>query len=442
MKNLTVRPQTKQIDGRVRRIIELSPQQLHMDPRHAIAQARGNRARAQFLTGRTEAGLPLSQAVMKYYDDVIAGFGDPKFLAERDVLMAAVAKKDPTAVKTLAGIRVDTFSNYLYAPANFLSLYCNIVNLAADERPVAERFTMQEVAIYAVGGDGAPNQVRINLDPDETLIPLGWLTSDIYRYRKVDVYRGRVVDPALATIKVAYDIGQYENQQVQALLGITGSYQYPGSTSTAGQAWPSTFFGPFTFTGKRANWPYVAHSTLNTGNLPTTNNVTVYEQDGVTIQNGFGFQTLAYIVDYCARWDGAFQDGVNLRPTGRIILPPGVIKQIMTGIFPSGATRNDIADELMEAGWFSVSFLGVKWLFIPDNTLNPNQLVCYPEFNQKPINVYHKPALDEEKTSEGDYQIESKNEEERYSRRVFGAYWDSSRRVYGARFWFDGTLHQ
>lgn len=440
---------TRVIDGRERRIVTLTPEQLMAGPGAILAQARANRARAQFLTGRTEAGLDLRVEVTKYFDEVIAGLTDTGLQAERSALMARVAKHqtgmspDPEAVRTLASIRVNTYSNYLYAPANFLGLYANIVNLAADERPVAQRTTMQEVAITAVGGDGAPKMTRIDLQADETLIPLGFITSDIIRYRNVDVYRGRVVDPALATIRVAYDLGQYENQQIQALLGIGGgtfNAPYPAA-STRGQQYPSSFFGPFTFTGIRANWPYVAHSTLDARNLPTTNNVTCYQQDGVTPQSGFGFQTLAAIVDYAARWQGAFQDGVDLMPTGRILLPPGHIKQIMNGIFPNGAKEGEIAEDLMKLGWFSVSFLGVKWIFVPDSTLNPNQQVCYPEFNRKPVTVYHKPSLDEEKTSEGDYQIEGKNEIERYARKIFGAYWDTSQRAFAARFWYDGTVH-
>ena len=73
------------------------------------------------------------------------------------------------------------------------------------------------------------------------------------------------------------------------------------------------------------------------------------------------------------------------------------------------------------------------------NTLDPTVLACYPEFNKKPVQVFFKPGLDEEKDSSGDYQIESKNEEERYMRRVFGAYYDSSRRAYAARFNYNGT---
>jgi len=408
-----------------RRVIELAGN-MEYSVAEALRAARLNRSRAQFMTGRTVAGLPLSDATMSFYDGLMAGLKDVDTQKKREQLLINAASKSPEvaamARKQLASLRVEVFSNYLYAPALWMNQYAEIVNLKDDERPIAQRITKQEVTIYGVGGDGSPHQVQISLDPDETLIPLGWLTTDIVRYRKVDIYRGRVVDPALATINLSYDFGQKVDGQVQDLL-IGGG---------------SKFFGPFSFVGKRANWSYVAHSRINTANLPVSNDIIVYEQDGETPVKGFGFQVLAYIVDYSARWDGAFQDGVNLKPTGRILLPPAHIKNIANGIFPSGATRNKIADDLMEQGWFGVHYLGVDWLFVPDNTLDPKVMACYPEFNKKPVQVFFKPGLDEEKNSAGDYQIESKNEEECYMRRVFGAYYDSSRRAYAARFNYGG----
>ncbi|MGB8296411.1 MAG: hypothetical protein WCG85_13370 [Polyangia bacterium] len=409
-----------------RRVIELAGN-MEYSPAEALRAARINRSRAQYMTGRTVAGLPLGEAMVAFYDGLMAGLKDVNLQKQREQLLINAASRDPqvaaVARKTLASLRVEVFSNYLYAPALWMNQYAEVINLKDDERPIAQRNTKQEVGITGVGGDGSPHMVKISLDPDETLIPLGYLTTDIVRYRKVDIYRGRVVDPALATINLSYDFGQKLDGQVQNLL--------------IGNA--STFFGPFTFTGKRANWSYVAHSRIITANLPPSNDVICLQQDNATPVNGFGFQVLAWIVDYSARWDGAFQDGVNLKPTGRILLPPGHIKNIAQGIFPSGAMRNKIADELMEQGWFGVHYLGVDWLFVPDNTLDPTVMACYPEFNKKPVQVFFKPGLDEEKSSANDYQIESKNEEERYMRRVFGAYYDSSRRAYAARFNYNGT---
>lgn len=407
-----------------RNVIELSGD-LSLSPAEVIRAAKQNKAKSAFLTGRTMAGQPLGASVGAYYDAVIAAYGDGEQLKKRSELLAAVAKdpKNGDLRKQMAGMRIETFSNYLYSPALWLSAFAEVINLAADEVAYAQRLTKQEVNVTAVGGDGSPKTVKIDISTDETRIPLGFLTTDIVRYRKIDPYKGRVVDPALATIKLALDMGNRINNKVQQLLIGSGS----------------TFFGDFVFTGKKANWTYVANSYINTANLPNSNSVIVYKLDGVTKEDRFGFNVLAAIVDYAARWKGAFEDGVDLRPTGKIVLPPAHIKEIRDGIYPSGATRNKIADELMELGYFSVHYLGVDWVFEPDTTLNPATRVCYPEFNKKAVKVYFKPELDEEKDSSGSYDHDQKNEEERYMRRIFGAYYDSTSRPYQARFDYSGA---
>ena len=423
MKNNLLMP-----DGTLRRGKVSLSENLVLSPAEMIQMARQHKALAGFISpgSRTHAGLPLRGSVQAYYDQVIAAYGDEAQMKQRDALLAQLAgdQKNPELRKQIASIRLETFSNYLYSPALWMTQYADIINLKPEERPVVQRTTKQEIKVYAVGGDGAPRQVKVNLDPDETLIPLGFLTTDIVHYRKVDPYRGRVVDPALASIRMAMDMGNRLNFQMQRLLIGSGA----------------AFFGPFTFTGKKANWTFVANSYLNTANLPSSNHVVVYNLDDPTVNTTkFGFAVLASIVDYAARWKGAFEDGVDLRPTGKILLPPSHIKEIASGIFPSGATRNKIADELMELGWFSVHYLGVDWVFEPDTTLDPDVRRCYPEFNKKPVKVYFKPELDEEKNSEGDFDYDTKNEEARYARRIFGAYYDNTQRPCAARFDYSGA---
>ena len=184
-----------------RGVIELAGN-MDYSPAEALRAARINRSRAQYMTGRTVAGLPLGEAMVAFYDGLMAGLKDVNLQKQREQLLINAASRDPqvaaVARKTLASLRVEVFSNYLYAPALWMNQYAEVINLKDDERPIAQRNTKQEVAITGVGGDGSPHMVKISLDPDETLIPLGYLTTDIVRYRKVDIYRGRVVDPALA----------------------------------------------------------------------------------------------------------------------------------------------------------------------------------------------------------------------------------------------------
>lgn len=413
--------QTRMIDGERRRVIELAGD-MRISNAEMIRLARFNKHLCGGLVGNSINGAPLAAETQAYFDKVIAGYSDAESIKQRDALLAG-AKTDPTLRSQLAGMRLESFSNFLLAPALWVGQFGEIVNLADADRPVAQRFTKQEVAVTSVGADGEPNTVKINFETDETLVPMEYITTDIVRYRSVDVYRGSVTDPALATIKLATDMGNRINWMMQQLL----------------KGPSSTFFGNFVFTdAKRVNWPYVANSYINTANLPTSNDITVLNDSGVAVDK-FGFYVLDAIVDYCARWRGAFEDGIDIKPTGKILLPPGHIKEIRTGIYPSGAKPTNIAEELMAQGWFGVNYLGVNWVFEPDTTLDPDDRICYPEFNKKPARVYFKPGLDREGDSSGNYDHEKKNEVERYMQRVVGMYYDSSTRPYAARFNYGGA---
>jgi hypothetical protein len=187
--------------GARQRVIELAGN-LEYSATDALKAARHNRARATFMTGRTLAGMPLGKDLEAFYDSLMKGLGDAKVQEERVKLLVNASSADPAvrlpALKTLASLRIETFSNYLYAPALWMNQFAEVINLKDDERPVAQRITKQEISITGVGGDGSPHQVKISLDPDETIIPLGYLSTDIVRYRKVDIYRGRVVDAGAA----------------------------------------------------------------------------------------------------------------------------------------------------------------------------------------------------------------------------------------------------
>ena len=103
------------------------------------------------------------------------------------------------------------------------------------------------------------------------------------------------MEPALATINLSYDFGQKLDGQVQNLL--IGNV--------------STFFGPFTFVGKRANWSYVAHSRIITANLPPSNSDSnkpdIYISCGDHDENGFYYGSIdlakkAISIGYPVEW--------------------------------------------------------------------------------------------------------------------------------------------
>jgi len=174
-------------------------------------------SRALHLCGVTPDGTPLGVAVKKFFDEVLLSTSDPEKIKERNEFFDR-AQKDIEARNQLCGIRVETMSNYILASVNIMSMFFEIVNLAEDERPVFQNTTDQEVLIAAIGADGGLTAAKVVKDDDETLISLQWLATQRLRYRAVDIYRGRIVDQALKTLRLAYDIKNQIDAQCYALL--------------------------------------------------------------------------------------------------------------------------------------------------------------------------------------------------------------------------------
>jgi hypothetical protein len=367
-------------------------------------------ARSKCCSGRLMNGELLSEALPKFFNELLDSTTNPEKIRQRNEFLAR-AEADPVARQQLASVRVELFNNYLLATNHMLDFFFEVVNLKLDEKPVAQNTTMQPVKCYYVGDDGEPRMVRVDRDDQDQLINMFFLSTDLVRYKKVDLYRGTIVDAALATLRMSYDMAN----QIDALLF---------------NLLDSKAFGTFVFTGKKQNFPYLANPRIKTANLPNTNDVTV---PGANTTSTFGFPTLTAIVNYCNRWSGAFLEG-NLQPTGRILVPPPHIADITNGITPANTPNNKVADELMLEGWAAVHWLGRDWTFIPDNTLDPSKFICYPEFNLKPGRAYFKPELDEEKVSTNVYELDKKNEEERWMRKPFGPYINNSNFPKIARF--------
>lgn len=367
-------------------------------------------ARGAALCGRTVDGKPLGVAVKQFFADLLASTTDPEKIRQRNEFLAK-AEKDPVARQQLCGIRIETFNNYILATQNIIAMFFDQVNLALDERPVMQNTTEQEVRVYYVGQDGQAKSVKVAKDDDELLINLHWLTTDKVKYRRNDIYRGSIVDAALKVLRMAYDMVNQMEAQAFTVLG--------------------TCFGVFTFTGKKANYTYLANSRIKTGNLPTTNDITVPGTTGATM---FRYRVFRSIKKYGDQWTGCFPEG-PLVPTGRILISALDASDIAEEIVPSGNTNNTVADQLMEQGWSVINYLGMNWKLVTDNTIDAGS--CYAEFNRKPGRVYLKPGMDREQIrGEEDYQLSQNNEEERWNQKVFGCATNSAIRVNVARFKF------
>ncbi|HEV2330569.1 MAG TPA: hypothetical protein VGY56_17450, partial [Verrucomicrobiae bacterium] len=212
-------------------------------------------ARAKYCSGRTINGELLSEALPKFFNELLDSTTNPEKIRQRNEFLAR-AEDDPAVRQQLASVRVELFNNYLLATNHFLDFFFEVVNLKLDERPVAQNTTMQPVKCYYVGDDGEPRMVRVDRDDQDQLINMFFLTTDIVRYKKVDIYRGSIVDAALATLRMSYDAANQMDEIVFNLLN-------------------STAFGDFVFTGKKQNFPYLANPRIKTANLPSTNDILV-----------------------------------------------------------------------------------------------------------------------------------------------------------------------
>lgn len=368
--------------------------------------------RATLLCGTRLNGDPMGASVSKALEDMAAAMTDPKRLAEAAEFRDK-AGKDPKAQQVLQAIRLEQYNNYILASANVLSMFYENVELKNDEQPYVQNNTMQEIRVGYIGADGQPGTVKIVKPQQEVGIELHVLTTDEVRYRRVDPYRGSVAESALATIDLAYDMMQQREKLAFTLL--TAPVASGGC------------FGAFTFTGNKANFPFVRHSRILPGNLPTSNDQTV---PGTTNATSFRHACFKAALKYGKQWGNAFKAG-PLVPTGRILLSSnGDGSDIADEITPTGQTSNRVADQLLEQGWAMTHYLGVDWTLIEDNTLAPGY--CYVEFNRKPGRAYTKPGMDQEivDTSTG---LLKQNLESRLNTSIFGLNINSANRAFALR---------
>ena len=370
--------------------------------------------KGQSLCGRAVDGKPLGASVKQFFDELLAGVTDPVQQEARRVFMVK-AMTEPAARQQLCGIRVETLNNYILATNNIASMFFEVVNLADDERPVVQNTTDQEISVSYVGTDGGLKMVKVVKEDDEQLINLRLLTTDKVRYRRVDIYRGSVIDAALKTLRMAYDMkNQIDGKCYQLLtdptLGAFGTFRY---YKDGGASLP-----------KRSNYVFLPNSRINVANLPKTNDLTLADNG---VNTSFRYECLRSIVRYFAMWQGAFPEG-DLIPTGRILIPGADVADIATEIVPSGNTNNPVANELLEHGWTRINYLGRNWVLESDNTLPPGS--CLVEANRKPGRVYFKPSQDRDQVrGEEDYALSQDNEEERWAQKVFGVYINSATRM-------------
>ncbi|OHD27382.1 MAG: hypothetical protein A2Y38_01880 [Spirochaetes bacterium GWB1_59_5] len=355
---------------------------------------------------------PLGQAVSEFFVEMGKSLTDPAKIAARNEFLAR-AQTDPQANAQFCALRLEMFNNYLLTQLDWINYYAEVVSLAPEQAPYEQNETGFELQCTFLSQDGSPKMIRMKREEDQRALPLRLISTPRVRYKVFDLYRGNVVDAALRTLKLSFDLANDMNAEFFTLIKTAA-------------------FGAFTFPGsQKVNYPYVKSKHIVAANLPATNDITVPAASGTT---KFDFATLDAIIKYAAQWNKLSMDG-DIRPTGRIRVPSVHISDFGSAITPAGATSNPIADALLEQGWNGVSYRRINWIFEPAPDLDPALNTCYPEFSQKPARVFFKAAADKE-IVRGDEvpELFEANEQERQTRKAYGASINTASRRKIARF--------
>lgn len=313
------------------------------------------------------------------------------------------------AVVALNALRVETTQNFVMASSHWLPWF-EVVNLAKGDQVEWINETRHQVKVRRASQNGGQTQVSLVLPQQRTTIEMLGLTTDKVTYQLEDWQRGEVGSLAQRQFDLAFEL----RNQLDAELF----------------AYVSSGIAAFTLTGAKEGRTYVPHSSIRTGVLPTTNALAVASVSGST---KFGFTTLDAIIDYCARWVGAFATG-DLYPTGEVIVPADVVKDISAGLNLTTA-QSAIMEELAKNGFYSVAYMGRTWRFIPSNTV-PAGFV-WPRLSQPFGTLYLKPEFNESVT-ETDRHM---NRESRWERMVYGCAMPEPKRVNLIRVEFNTTGH-
>jgi hypothetical protein len=370
--------------------------------------------RSLHLCGLTPDGKAIGPQVKEFFDKLLESTNDPEKIRQRNEFLAR-AEKDPVAKMQLCAIRVDTINNYVLATINIMAMFFEVINLADDERPVIQYTTDQEILVSYIGADGGLNSKKVVKDDDEVLVNMHYLTTERLRYRRVDIYRGTIVDAALKTLRMAYDLKNQMDAKCYSLLtdpvlGAFGAFRYYGDGGAA--------------LAHKSDYTFVPNSRINILNLPPTNDIALSDN---TANTSMRYPVLKAAKKYANQWQGAFPEG-DLMLTGRILIPGADAADIADEIVPSGNTNNRVADDLLEKGWVRINYLGDEYELINDNTLAPGS--CLVELNRKPGRTYFKPSLDREVVRGEDvYELQINNEEERWAQKPFGAYITTATRM-------------
>lgn len=317
--------------------------------------------------------LGKGQQVMDWVDGALESINKDGWLKEKSEVTIAASSGDREALAIHAANVEIVTENVLLATAGWLGFF-EMRELGETDVPVITSEIGMEMTIDTIGQDGGNFTIQAQRENTQAFVPLNMRATRWIEYPLVDVYKGsQVKELALSQ----FDVGRDRAYKTDALLA---SYLIAGGTN-------SRLTATFTTTGANLGRDFVAHSRVNTDNLPAGNLITLA---GNTTSSFFRKEVFDKIIAYTRSWgDGIFTDG-DLMPVEIRVASKDVTNFLEQVTMTSQS--NFIVDQVFQGGMI-MNYGGYKWVIIGDNTLRPNDGMAYVRMN-KPIGVYFtKPSL-------------------------------------------------
>jgi hypothetical protein len=292
---------------------------------------------------------------------------------------------DMEAKHALCEVIFEATQNYIMPNLEF-GRFFEVRTLGDADSPGEINLTRNEYSAKIISQDnGVAEIVKVAKERRTVAHDLFIVSTPRIEWVTRDLYRGNIENAA----QVMVDVAEVLAQEIEKRVHPEGS-----SYLTSGEgALESNVFGNFALTGAKSTRVWVKNSMIKTGNLPTSNELSIDSVSGVT---KFGFSSFDAILAYAQRFIGT-SDAMgrgDLVPTGEVFVPVLDAPEILSGITAvTGAKGTPIAEQLAERGWMEIPrYGGVDWKVIPVQSIARKKL--YARFNRPVGIIYFKPSAD------------------------------------------------
>jgi hypothetical protein len=255
-------------------------------------------------------------------------------------------------MRTLQGFRIVTIQNLLRVTTKYRETFFETVDLADDEIPRIHHETQGEVdvAYFTEGSKGGPDTVKARRQAKGEEVPLYLRSTDAVEYQLRDLRTGDVADSSKRTFDLSLDAAAKDDMDHYTVLDAS--------------------FGNFTTTGSKPGRTFVFDKYIQSGSVPTTNELTTPSQDTSSL---FKLATLKQAAKYCKQF-GTLIGGTEMRPTGLVFCPAANCTDIADEVTATGSQANPVADGILRD--FSAFFYaGVNWVIMPCHDLPARKVI-------------------------------------------------------------------